>query len=91
MTFQPMLPEVAGGSLAPRHVVNSIRRLAKGAQGYKCAISEIDLAARTLRASAGAFSPDITFKCKHILLAMGSVVNLSRIPGMAEHVYSCKT
>ncbi|MGY8641888.1 MAG: hypothetical protein ACKVJU_12440 [Verrucomicrobiales bacterium] len=40
MTFQPMLPDVAGGSLAPRHVVNPIRRLAKGALVYKCAISK---------------------------------------------------
>ncbi len=87
MTFQPMLPEVAGGSLAPRHVVNPIRRLAKGALVYKCSITEIDLANRTLRASAGSFSPDITFHCRHLLLATGSVVNLSRIPGMAEHAY----
>lgn len=87
MTFQPMLPEVAGGSLAPRHVVNPIRRLAKGSLVYKAAISEIDLESRTIRASAGSFTPDIIFKYEHLVLTVGAVVDLSRIPGMGEHAY----
>ncbi len=85
MTFQPMLAEVAGGSLAPRHVVNPIRLLAKGSRVYKAKIKTIDFPNKQLIASAGAFTPDVTFKFKHLVLALGSVVDMSRIPGMPEH------
>ena len=35
MVFQPMLPEVAGGSLSPQHVVNPIRMICQGAEVFK--------------------------------------------------------
>jgi NADH dehydrogenase len=87
MTFQPMLPEVAGGSLAPRHVVNPIRQLARGAQVLKCDITAIDAEAKTIQATAGAYTPDLTVHYNHLVLALGAIVDLSRIPGMPEHAY----
>jgi len=87
MTFQPMLPEVAGGSLAPRHVVNPIRQLAQGAQVLKCKVTSIDVSEKVIHATAGAFTPDLTVRCKHLVIALGAVVDLSRIPGMPEHAY----
>lgn len=89
MTFQPMLPEVAGGALPPRHVVNPIRQLARGARVFKTVVTEIDVSngVKTVRASAGNYTPDVLVRCQHLVLALGAVVDLSRIPGMPEHAY----
>lgn len=87
MTFQPMLPEVVGGSLAPRHVVNPIRQLARDAQVLKCEVISVDVSSKIIHASAGAFTPDLEVRCKHLVMALGAVVDLSRIPGMPEHAY----
>jgi NADH dehydrogenase len=85
MVFQPMLPEVVGGSLSPRHVVNPIRLLCKGADVYRGSVTSIDLKNKTLLLDGGTRSPNVSFTFDHIVFALGSDVNLSRIPGMSEH------
>ncbi len=87
MVFQPMLPEVVGGSLAPRHVVNPIRLICQGTDVFRGTVRAIDLVARTVVLDGGIHSSNITFSFDHIVLALGSEVNLSRIPGMSEHAY----
>lgn len=87
MVFQPMLPEVVGGSLAPRHVVNPIRLICKGTDVFRGTVRAIDLTAKTVLFDGGVHSANITFSFDHIVLALGSEVNLSRIPGMSEHAY----
>jgi NADH:ubiquinone reductase (H+-translocating) len=87
MVFQPMLPEVVGGSLAPRHVVNPIRMLCQGAQVLKGRICSIDLKAKRLVLDGGSFTPNVVITFDHILFALGADVDLSRIPGMSEHAY----
>ncbi len=87
MVFQPMLPEVVGGSLSPRHVVNPIRLICQGTDVFRGTVRAIDLVARTVVLDGGIHSSNITFSFDHIVLALGSEVNLSRIPGMSEHAY----
>lgn len=85
MVFQPMLPEVVGGSLSPRHVVNPIRMLTKGVSVYRGTVVRIDLKAKSVVLRAGAFTGEITLRCRHLVLALGAEVDTSRIPGMTEH------
>lgn len=85
MVFQPMLAEVVGGSLAPRHVVNPIRLLCPGADVFRGTVQDIDLEKKSVVMSGGVHSPNITVTFDHIMLSMGAEVNLSRTPGMAEH------
>lgn len=87
MVFQPMLPEVVGGSLAPRHVVNPIRLLCKGAEVLKGRIAAVDLAKKTVTVDGGAFTPNVLVTFDHLVFGMGADVDLSRIPGMTEHAY----
>jgi NADH dehydrogenase len=87
MVFQPMLPEVVGGSLSPRHVVNPIRRLCKDADVYRGDVQSIDLEKKTLIVDGGDFVGTIKFSFNKLVLAMGAIVDLSRIPGMAEHAF----
>jgi NADH:ubiquinone reductase (H+-translocating) len=87
MVFQPMLAEVAGGSLSPRHVVNPLRLLCPRAEILRGAIEEIDLTERRLTLKAGPFSGLITVFFEQLVLALGAAVDLRRIPGMPEHAF----
>lgn len=87
MVFQPMLAEVAGASISPRHVVNPLRLLCKGTQVFKGRIEKIDWPGRKLVLNAGAFSGNVEVSFRHLVLALGAVIDLSRIPGMPEHAF----
>lgn len=90
MTFQPMLAEVVGSALSPRHVVNPIRRLCRHVTVLRGHIWKADLDARTVTLQAGEFTGEMHIGFEHLVLALGSVVDLSRVPGMAEHAYLLK-
>ncbi len=90
ITFQPMLAEVAGSSLSPRHVVTPLRQICRQATVLRAEIENINLEAKELEMTAGDYTPNIRIKFDHIVLALGSIVNLSRVPGMPEHAYVMK-
>jgi len=87
MEFQPMLPEVCGSEVSPRHVVNPIRRLCREVTVMRGRIVKIDLPARRLTLNAGPYSGNRVVEFEHLALSIGSVVDLSRVPGMPEHAY----
>ena len=87
MVFQPMLPEVVSGSLSPRHVVNPVRHLCQGLQVYKAEVEAIDLKEKQLTLRPGPYSREVLIRFRHLVLALGATVDLSRVPGMAEHAY----
>ena len=91
MVFQPMLPEVVGGSLSPQHVVNPIRMICKGADVLKGTVTTLDLENRVLTLDGGRFSSNVSVSFDHLMLAPGAGVDLSRIPGMSEHAYLMRT
>ena len=91
MLFQPMLAEVAGSSISPRHVVNPIRSLCRHINVLRGSIADIDLPARTLTLNAGLFSPMVDVRFKHLVIALGGIVDLSRVPGMPEHAFLMKS
>lgn len=85
MVFQPMLAEVAAGTLSPQHVINPIRQLCRGLVFHKGIIRNINASKRELHLSAGDFTPDISIRFRHLVVALGAVIDLSRVPGMPEH------
>lgn len=85
MVFQPMLPEVAGSELSPRHVVNPIRLLCRGVDVLKGEVEEVDCESRQVLLNAGAFTRSHRVGFRQLVIALGAVVDLRRIPGMAEH------
>jgi NADH dehydrogenase len=90
MVFQPMLPEVVGGSLSAQHVVNPIRMICRGAEVLKGEVTHIDLAAGIVTLDGGSATPQFTVSFKHLMLSPGAGVDLSRIPGMAEHAFQMR-
>lgn len=90
MVFQPMLPEVVGGSLSAQHVVNPIRIICPGAEVLKGEVTGIDLESKVITLDGGSFTPHFTASFTQLMLAPGAGVDLSRIPGMAEHAYQMR-
>jgi NADH dehydrogenase len=91
MLFHPMLAEVSGSSISPLHVVNPLRRFCHGSSIFMGAVDDVDLEQKTVRFSPGPFSPPAVLTFEHLVLAIGSIVDVSRVPGMAEHGYLMKT
>jgi len=90
MLFQPMLAEVCGSALSPQHIVNPIRRICGGVTVLRGNIKEIDLTKRQLVLDAGHFTKNADVRFGHLVLALGGVVDLSRVPGMPEHAFLMK-
>lgn len=87
MVFQPMLAEVAGGSISPQHVVSPIRLLCRGLSVFRGEVEHVDLEKREIAVNTGNFSAGLILSYRHLVLAMGAEIDLSRVPGMPEHAY----
>ncbi len=90
LVFQPMLAEVAGSSLSPRHVVNPLRRICRDTTVLRASIGAIDLTSRRLTVNSGELDGGTIIGFEHLVLALGGIVDLSRVPGMPEHAYLMK-
>ncbi len=93
--FQPMLPEVVAGGIEPTHIVNPLRQLCSGLRFHCARVVAIDWERRVLTlaeadgAGDGARRHELPFD--QLVLAPGQVVDLSRLPGMAQHALPIKT
>ncbi len=89
MTYQPFLPEVAAGSIEPRHAVVPLRRNLPGAEvitGKVTSIKHADRSAVIEPETGEAFELDYD----HIVLAAGSVARTLPIPGLEEEAIGLK-
>lgn len=83
MTYQPFLPEAAGGSLEPRHVVVPLRRLLPQVTVITGRVASVTHDDRTARIEPrGAEAYDLRYDV--LVVAVGSVARTLPIPGLAE-------
>lgn len=71
MVFQPMLPEVAGSCISPRHVVNPLRLLCRNADVMRGHVESIDWNHRSLVLNAGPFTGNLKISYEPLALAHG--------------------
>ena len=90
MTYQPFLPEVAAGSIEPRHVVVSHRHNLKGFTVVTGSLTALDHSAKTATVSP-VEGEELTLGYDHVVIALGSVSRLFPIPGLAEQAIGFKT
>ncbi len=94
--FQPLLPEVVGASLDPSHVISPLRHLLRRTKVVRGEVCAIELSpeggphAGQVTVRAEGVEDRVTFTASHIVLALGSIVDVSRIPGMAEQSFLMK-
>jgi len=89
MTYQPFLPEVAAGSIEPRHAVVLHRRHLRKTRVITAAVTGIDHARRTVTIApqhGEAFEEGYD----QLVIAAGAVSRTFPIPGVAEEAYGLK-
>ena len=92
-TFQPLLPEVAAGALSASDSVTQLRQLLKGhkVKVVQAEVLNIDLAAKTVTVTQGSKRRIKDMGYDQLVIAMGQVVRLDRVPGLCEHAFPVKT
>jgi len=85
IVFQPLLPEVISGSVELNHVIAPIRRMAPKVELYTRSIEKIDVEAKAVTLSCGARRTPVVLDYDHLVIAMGTQLDYSKIPGMKEH------
>jgi len=89
--FTPMLHEVAGSDVGVTDVVQPLRKMLRHTRVVIADIDSIDLSRKTVhivqRDLAQAF--DLTYD--QLVLALGSITNFYRTPGIEDHALTMKT
>src|SRR5271157_2160646 len=90
-TFTPLLPEVPSGSIQPKHSVFPLRALLKRTAVQRAEVRSIDLERRMIVAAHCHACGNYTLPFDHLVLAMGSMPNYFRLPGVVQHALSIKS
>ncbi|TCJ19829.1 FHA domain-containing protein [Rubrobacter taiwanensis] len=89
--FVPLLASAAAGSVETMHVVAPIRRLIPGVRFRAEEITGIDPSSGTVTTSSPVTGREHRLSYDHLVLALGNRINLSRLPGVAQHGKTIKT
>jgi NADH dehydrogenase len=90
MTYQPFLPEVAAGSIEPRHAVVPLRRHLYSTRVVAARVTGIDHAAKTATLTPADGDPWVE-SYDIIVVTAGSVSRTFPIPGVADQAIGLKT
>lgn len=85
LVFHPMLAEVAGATLSPLDVVHPLRHFCRHADVLQGRVRRIDWEGRKVIVDGGRFTRDHVIEFRRLVLTLGSITDLSRVPGMAEY------
>ena len=90
MTYLPFLPEVAAGSIEPRHIVVPLRRHLSRTRVVQAKVTNIDHASKvaTIKPELGEES---TLDYDVLVMTAGSVSRTFPIPGVADEAIGMKT
>lgn len=88
--YQPMLPEVVGGSLGILDTVSSIRRLLPHTALYIREIDCIDLQKKTVCLAPQFSHKNFDLEYDHLVLALGNVTDFKGTSGLHEHALPFK-
>jgi len=89
--FLPMLASAAAGSIETLHAVAPIRRLIPGVRFRAEEVTGIDLGQQFVTIVSPVTEREHRLPYDHLVLALGNVINLSRLPGVAQHGKTIKT
>lgn len=90
MVFTPLLAEVAGNSIEPRHAVPPLRAFLGRARFHQGEIRGADLRARTVEVEH-ADGRRVQVPYDYLVVALGGVTNYHHAPGAADYSYDLKS
>jgi NADH:ubiquinone reductase (H+-translocating) len=83
MLYTPMLPEAASGTLEPRHVVVPLRQMCPHAELLLGHARSLHRAGKTVTVTTA--EGDRAVGYERLVVALGAVVRVLPVPGLAEH------
>jgi NADH:ubiquinone reductase (H+-translocating) len=90
MTYQPLLPEVAGGEIEPRNVTVHLRQALPKINVFQGRVRSLDCDTKT--ATLASLDDDETLvHYDHVVFALGAVTRTFPTPGLAEEGIGFKT
>jgi NADH dehydrogenase len=89
--FTPMLHEVAAGDLDDSDIVSPLRQMLKHASFLEAQVEAIDLVARQVTVTYGAYHQKKQLSYDHLLIALGSETNFFQLPGVEERAVTMKS
>ncbi|MEM7283414.1 MAG: FAD-dependent oxidoreductase [Pseudomonadota bacterium] len=88
--FQPLLPEVAAGTINASDAVTPLRVLLPNTKVRMADVTHIDTDNKRLTLLQGRKLVPITLEYDHLVIASGLKADLSFLPGFEEHSFSMK-
>lgn len=90
MTYQPLLPEVAGGHIDPRNVTVDLRQALQHTNVVRGSVTGLDSKAKTVTV-APIEGGETVYDYDHVVVGLGAVSRTFPTPGLAEHGIGFKT
>lgn len=90
MLYQPLLPEVASGTIEPRHAVVPLRQVLRRTRFVTGRLQGLDHAARRARVRP-VDGPAFDLDYDHIVLGLGSTSRILPVPGLKENAVGFKS
>jgi NADH dehydrogenase len=88
--FQPLLPEVASSSINASDAVVPLRQLLTKVQIRQARVMGIDFEKKKVIVMQGARMTPVELPYDELVIALGTGVDLARIPGMSDHALTMK-
>ncbi len=89
--FTPMLPEVASGSIEPRHIAQPLRVALRRAKFIIGDVTEVDLAQRAISLNGTLDGAPRRVAFDSLVLALGATSSTHGVPGADGHSFALKT
>jgi NADH dehydrogenase len=90
LVFTPMLADVAGGTIEPRHAVPPVRASLNKALFREATVQGIDVDHRTVQGT-NPCGQSVELEYDYLVIALGSVTNFRHASGAAEYSVPLKT
>ena len=91
LLFVPMLPSAAAASVELTHILSPLREILRKTRIRVETVESIDIAARTVTTTHPSTHREHLLQWDHLVIALGNMVNLARLPGVAQHGLPIKT
>lgn len=90
LVFSPLLAEAVGREISPLHVIVPGRQMVRRSQWLTARATDVDWTSHRVHyVTSGGERGSLSFD--HLVIACGSVVDLSAVPGLAAYAYALKT
>jgi NADH dehydrogenase len=89
--YHGLMPQIVGGKIQARNILVPVRAFLPGIIFYNYEVEKIDLEKRKVYLDPVAERAKIEISWDYLVVALGSITDLSRFPGLREHGLQTKT